>query len=179
MKTYNDIYNLSCDCEDSTLTFDVRETYGKYNYITKRNDDGKICLSISQKLATRLKLDKELFITEWIDEDILVLSTHALTDSSVKVPLKTDNRNMLCIHKVACLSDTTLKVDFSSKLSKVYHDVVFNNNRDDSMAVLTFYRVVTGDKTAPPVRADDIIIKNRSPRKIVIAKRKEIENEEL
>lgn len=170
MKRYTDIYNLNCGDEGSTLTFDVRERYGKYNYIIKRNKNGKLYLSISQKLATRLKLENEIFITEWIDEDILVISAHPMMDNSVKIPLKTDKCDIRCRPEVACLSDVALNFDFTNKISKVYHDVIFNNNGDDSMAVLTFYRVTLGDITAPPVGVEEVILKNRSPRNISVGK---------
>ncbi len=138
MTKFTEIYKNISGKTATTIPQTARSSRGKNSFgIVCSAKNGKR-ITLTASLSKALRLDDTLFITAYAEDRVIILSSHTLNDDSIETNLKgSDNKISYNAGLVHFLKDT-FGLDFTNRVCLTYHDIVFNNNAQDPMAILTF-----------------------------------------
>lgn len=98
-------------------------------------------MTISKKLAEKLSLSSNVFITAYDTEGYIVLSNTAIDHESVSY--KFSNAKNCIVYNAALVQflSETFELDYSQKTSKSFSDIEFTTSGDTPIAIVTLKKI--------------------------------------
>jgi hypothetical protein len=111
---------------------------GKYSVgIVCSKSNGKR-VTLTAALATKLKIKDVMYVTAYREDGIIIFGATAYNDDSTRITVTGDDKKIAYNSTLVHFLIDTFQLDFSNCVSRSCHDITFNNDPKNPMAVLCF-----------------------------------------